>query len=108
MVYGMKNYIDDMIDAIQYTMQPGKVLIQRQGIRWGTNKGSYCCNINNTDDKIVWSNGYWHTKSCASGGAGSYYNSDQDMSRCECGAKHTGFPNHHFRWCPMYDERYYK
>jgi hypothetical protein len=26
----------------------------------------------------------------------------KDYSKCECGAKHTSFPNMHSDWCPMY------
>jgi len=31
----------------------------------------------------------------------STLNPDGISRRCECGAKHTAFPNHHMNYCPM-------
>ena len=27
---------------------------------------------------------------------------NEEELKCECGAKHTSFPQVHFHWCPMF------
>ena len=27
---------------------------------------------------------------------------NEEELECECGAKHTSFPNHHYYWCSMF------
>jgi len=29
-------------------------------------------------------------------------NKSIQLKRCDCGAKHTSFPNHHFDWCSVH------
>lgn len=72
-----------------------------------------CCSPDDPNERVMFVNNKWHTTSCTYAQSEKmrvFFEPEQvsSMDRCECGAKHTSFPNHHYRWCKMYEEKYYK